>query len=183
MNNGTLVGRKENYENNLDLYETPTKITEMILNRLDLKDDALILEPANGMGAISNVIKSYGYRCDVSDIREGIDFLKTTGKQNYDAIITNPPYRLAKEFREKSLEHVKEKGQIVMLLRLSFLEGKNRYNFFRDSGLKKVIVSSGRITMFPFGKEEPKNKGTLAYAWYVWEKGYRGEPTLEWFNN
>jgi len=25
-----------------------------------------------------------------------------------------------------------------------------------------------------------KNSGMIAYAWYVWEKGYCGKPTIEW---
>lgn len=179
----TLVSRKESYDNNLDLYETPRKITEMLLDKLELSKDIKILEPANGMGAISNVLKERGYYCDTSDLREGVDFLKTVGQENYDMIITNPPYKFAQEFVEKSFEHIKEGGQVIMLLRLSFLEGKGRYNFFKTKGLKKLLISSGRITMFPFGQEIPKNKGTLAYAWYIWEKGYTNAPTLDWFNN
>lgn len=178
----TLVSRKEKYETALDLYETPKSITEKLLGILDLKEGSRVLEPANGKGAISNVIKSWGYQCDTSDIVEGVDFLKVKENPIYDYVITNPPYKYAKEFVEKALTQVKEKGQVVMLLRLSFLEGKGRYHFFRDSGLKNVIISSGRITMYPFGQEEPKNKGTLAYAWYIWEKGYKGEPTISWFN-
>ena len=179
----TLVSRKEKYESNLDLYETPSEITNKLLTRLDLDDKSLILEPANGMGAISNVIKEWGYKCSTLDIREGIDFLTIEDNPIYDAVITNPPYKFAKEFVEKSLLQVKDGGKVAMLLRLSFLEGKGRYHFFRDSGLKTVMVSCGRITMFPFGQEVPKNKGTLAYAWYIWEKGFNGEPNLEWSNN
>lgn len=179
----TLVARKKSYEeSNKDLYQTPKNITEFILNRLDINEEDMILEPANGLGAISDVIKDYGYSCDTSDIREGVDFLKTEGKSNYDWIITNPPYKYAQEFVEKSLEHLKNGGKVVMLLRLSFLESSKRYHFFRDSGLKTVFVSSKRITMYPFGEDAPKNSGTLAYAWFMWEKGYKQEPTIEWFN-
>ena len=181
--NKTLVSRKERYETNLDLYETPSEVTEKLLTRLDLDEDSLVLEPANGMGAISNIIKKWGYKCDTFDIREGVDFLAIKNNPKYDAVITNPPYRFAREFVEKALLQVKDGGKVIMLLRLSFLEGKSRYHFFRDTGLKTVIISCGRITMFPFGQEIPKNKGTLAYAWYIWEKGFKGEPKIEWFNN
>ena len=179
----TLVSRKEKYETNLDLYETPVNITKMLLDMLNLDKNSFVLEPANGMGAISNVILNYGHKCDILDIRDGVDFLKIKDSPVYDAIITNPPYKFAKEFVEKALLQVKDNGKVAMLLRLSFLEGKSRYHFFRSSGLKTVLVSSGRITMYPFGQEAPKNKGTLAYAWYIWEKGYYGEPKIQWFNN
>lgn len=180
---GTLVSRKVSYEDsNKDLYETPIEITEMLLNRLDLESNAFVLEPANGLGAISRVIKSYGYKCKIADIRDGEDFFDMVDSPQFDAVITNPPYKYAQEFIEKALRQVKVNGKVAMLLRLSFLESKGRYHFFRDSGLKTVYISCKRITMFPFGEEKPKNKGTLAYAWFVWEKGYRGSPEIEWFN-
>ncbi len=179
-----LVARKISYsQSDADLYETPTKITEMILNRVELKKDANILEPANGNGAISNVVKDYGYRCDTSDISDGVDFLKTEGHSQYDMVITNPPYKHAQEFVEKALKHVKVGGIVVMLLRLSFLESAKRYHFFRDSGLKEIHVSSKRITMYPANGNVPKNSGTVAYAWFVWERGYIDYPTTHWFNN
>ena len=31
-----------------------------------------------------------------------------------------------------------------------------------------------------WGVEKPKNSGTIAYAWYVWEKGYTGKPQIDW---
>jgi len=179
----TLVSRKKSYNSNdSDLYQTPIYVTEMILNRLEVSDNALFYEPANGLGAISKVIKSYGYRCDTSDIRDGIDFLRIKNTPKYDVVMTNPPYKYAQEFVEKSLKQVVNGGKVVMLLRLSFLESAKRYRFFRDSGLKNVYVSCRRITMYPENGDKPKNSGTLAFAWYEWEKGYDGEPMLNWFN-
>ena len=181
---GTLVARKKSYEDtSKDLYQTPSKITEFLLNRLDIEEGSRVLEPANGLGAISDVVKAYGIECDTSDIRDGVDFLTTNGNGSYDYIITNPPYKYAQEFVEKSMEHIKVGGKVAMLLRLSFLESAKRYHFFRDTGLKTVYVSSKRITMFPYGEDEPKNSGTLAYAWFVWEKGNTESSTIEWFNN
>ena len=179
-----LVSRKVSYEqSDADLYETPTKITEMILNRLDISTDTKILEPANGRGAISDVIKDYGFKCDTSDITTGTDFLTTEGNGEYDIVITNPPYKYAMEFVNKALEHTTTRGLVVMLLRLSFLESAKRYHFFRDSGLKEVYISSKRITMYPANGNIPKNSGTVAYAWFVWEKDFKGSPELNWFNN
>lgn len=179
----TLVSRKVSYEEaGKDLYQTPCEITEYLLNRLEIPKGSSILEPANGLGAISKVIIDRGYACETSDIRDGVDFLETSGESTFDYIITNPPYKYAQEFVEKSMEHLKAGGRVAMLLRLSFLESSKRYHFFKDSGLRTVYVSCKRITMFPYGNEAPKNSGTLAYAWYVWEKGYKGIPHIEWFN-
>jgi len=179
-----LVARKISYkQSDADLYETPTKITEMIMNRIEIEEGAIVYEPADGRGAISQIVRNYGFRCDTSDIMDGVDFLKTQGSENYDMVITNPPYKYAKEFVIKSLEHVRDGGLVVMLLRLSFLESAKRYHFFKDSGLLEVHISSKRITMYPANGNIPKNSGTVAYAWFVWKKNFKGYSTLHWFNN
>ena len=28
--------------------------------------------------------------------------------------------------------------------------------------------------------DKAKESGTIAYAWYIWEKGYTGKPQIEW---
>jgi len=178
----SLYARKKPYRDGLDLYETPTQITTMLLNLLQLPQGSEVLEPANGMGAISKVIESAGYDCHASDIRDGVNFFDFEDNPRFDAVITNPPYRYAQEFVEKALKQVKKSGLVVMLLRLSFLESIKRYEFFRSSGLRTVYVSCKRITMFPFDTEKPKNSGTLAYAWYVFKNGYSGLPVIDWFN-
>jgi len=184
MKNKPLVARKVTYEqSDADLYETPSEITKMILDRLVLHKKVKFYEPAFGLGAISNVVKSYGFKCKESDINDGVDFLQTKGKQKYNVVITNPPYKYAQEFIIKSFEHIKDDGLVVMLLRLSFLESAKRYDFFKNSGIFEIHVSCKRITMHPANRPKPKNSGTVAYAWFVFKKGYKGEPVLKWFND
>ena len=57
-------------------------------------------------------------------------------------IITNPPYKYAKEFVEKSLELIREGGKVAMLLKLTFLEGQKRQVF----QLTQVRVATRDIT-------------------------------------
>lgn len=68
-----------------------------------------------------------------------------------------------------------------MFLKTTFLEGVKRYNMFQDKefALKTVYQFSKRVS---FGKNEGthKNGGMIAFAWFVWEKGYSGKPTIEW---
>ena len=45
-------------------------------------------------------------------------------------ILTNPPYKLAKEFVEHALEVVEDGYYVVMFLKLTFLEGKARKELF-----------------------------------------------------
>ena len=32
------------------------------------------------------------------------------------------------------------------------------------------------------GEFEKYPSGAIAYAWFVWEKGYKGKPTIDWIN-
>jgi len=66
-----------------------------------------------------------------------------------------------------------------MLLKLNFLEGQKRYQLFKSTPLKTVYVFSKRLS-FDKGNEKGKGSGLLAYAWYVWEQGYKGKPMIEW---
>lgn len=108
----------------------------------------------------------------------GVDFLKQTEIFDGD-IITNPPYRYAQEFIEHALEIVPYGRKVCMFLKVQFLEGKKRRLLYDTVPPKRVWVSTSRIQCSKNGVF----KGSMAaYAWYVWEKGYKGETTLKWFN-
>lgn len=107
-----------------------------------------------------------------------MDFLKQTEVFDGD-IITNPPYKYAQEFIEKALELVPEGHKVCMFLKVQFLEGKGRRKLFEKYPPKRVWVSSSRIPCGRNGNFEPS---AVAYAWYVWEKGYKGDTIIKWFN-
>lgn len=180
MNGTSIAGRKKN--DGIDYYQTPIWATEKLLEVE--KFEGNILEPCSGNGAISKVLESKGYEVISQDIRSDDGVYGNKGVNifeyecNVDNIVTNPPFFCAKEVIEKCLELSNYK--VAMLLKLSFLEGMKRYDFFQNTPLKKVYVFCKRVTMYPYGNEKPKNSGTIAYAWYVWEKGYEGEPTIKW---
>ncbi|MCQ2609110.1 MAG: hypothetical protein MJ197_10550 [Bacteroidales bacterium] len=113
----------------------------------------------------------------------GIDFLKTE-KNNKD-IITNPPYKYAAEFVEHALDISENGTKVAMFLKLTFLEGKARKKLFEKYPPKVVYVSSSRLQCAKNGDFEKYGKGVgtaVAYAWYVWEKGYTGDTIIKWFN-
>lgn len=117
-----------------DFYATEPRAVEMLC---DLeKFSPTILEPSAGHGHIAEVLKGRGYNVIARDLYDrgygesGHDFLKCTERDmDYD-IITNPPYKYAQEFVEKSLEVVREGHKVAMFLKLTFLEGKNRRTMF-----------------------------------------------------
>ena len=173
---GTSPGRNWH-----DFYPTPESATKALL-RVETFPGT-IWEPACGDGAISKVLEDFGYVVRSSDLvyrgyGEGeIDFLTFPKKASIDHIITNPPYKFAQEFIETSLLVIT--GKAAMLLKLSFLEGEKRRKMFQATPLARVHVFSKRLTMTRNG-EEMRSGGMIAFAWFVWEKGFIGKPTIDW---
>lgn len=98
-------------------------------------------------------------------------------------IITNPPYILATEFVYHALELVKNGRKVAMFLKIQFLEGKKRRKLFEEHPPKIVYVSSSRLTCAKNGDfERAKGSNAICFAWYIWEKGWRGDTVLKWIN-
>lgn len=103
------------------------------------------------------------------------DFLTSTYSSTN--IITNPPFKLAEQFIRLSLSKTTKK--VVMLGKLQLLEGAKRKTMFESTPLKKVWVFSKRLTLTRNG-QKMDNGGMICFAWYVWEHGYDGDPTIGW---
>lgn len=100
-------------------------------------------------------------------------------------ILTNPPYKYAKEFVEHAMEITSPGNRVFMFLKLLFLEGKSRKAMFKKYPPKTVYVSSSRILCAKNGDFETAKAGfnsAVAYAWYEFENGYQGETTIKWMN-
>ena len=117
----------------------------------------------------------------MSKLDDKIDFLKYNGKWGGD-IITNPPYKDALQFIQKALEITTVGNKTAMFLKLTFLEGKARKKFFLDNPPKTVYVSSSRLNCAKNGEFEKDPSSAIAYAWYIWEKGYTGDTVIKWIN-
>jgi len=178
--------RHSHAERGQDLYETPAVAVEALLRVLVLPSGT-IWEPACGRGAIANVLRAHGYRVVCSDLIDygadpsaiqGVDFLKTTEvPDGVGCIVTNPPYMLANEFTAHALDLCRN---VVMLLRLAFLESERRSPILDDAGLRRVLVFRTRLPMMHRdGWQGRKASSGLAFAWFVWERGYRGHPTTQ----
>lgn len=183
-NLGASNHSKEIREEN-DYYATEPKAVKMLLDEETF--NANIWECACGELHISNVLNEYGYNVRNSDLIqrvdniEQLDFLQSTEKWHGD-IITNPPYKYAQEFVEKSIDLIEDGNKVAMLLRLQFLEGKRRKELFKKYPPKYVYVFSGRVNCAKNGDFKTYNSSALSYAWFVWEKGYNGEAIIKWIN-
>jgi hypothetical protein len=159
-------GRPEN-----DFYPTPPEGTLGLLKVESFVGN--IWEPACGNGAMSKVLESAGYKVVSTDLEprgygtQGDFFFY--GSLLAPNIVTNPPFRLAQEFADRALA----------LCKLVFLEGKERGNWFPNTPLKSVYVFSERLNLYRNGIDNG-GSGMIAFAWFVWERGYSGKPMIEW---
>ena len=114
----------------------------------------------------------------------GIDFLTYNPTVKFDNIITNPPFVLAQEFIEHSLDIIKDGGKIAMFLKVQFLEGTKRKKFFDKVPLRYVYVFRARQAPWmngnPLNENGKKWSSTMCFAWFIFEKGYNGEPIIRW---
>ena len=171
-----------------DYYATEPKALELLLEQEQFSPT--VWECACGEGHLSEVLKKHGYTVISTDLIDrgygtgGVDFLNCTEQFDGD-IITNPPYKYAKEFVEHALSLVTDGHKVIMFLKLQFLEGKARRKMFEKTPPKTMYVSSSRLQCAKNGDFETYKQGVgtaVAYAWFVWEKGFNGSPTIKWFN-
>jgi hypothetical protein len=166
-----------------DFYPTPPEGTEALLSVE--KFDGPIWEPACGAGDMSRVLETAGYEVVSTDLvargygQSRVDFLMES-RSLAPNIVTNPPFKLAEQFATKAISLAAAK--VCLLVRIQFLEGASRRVLFNRSPLARVWVFSWRL---PISRGEVKpieeRTGSMAtYAWFVWEQGFIGKPTLGW---
>lgn len=163
-----------------DFYETPYSMTRHLFEVEEFGRDKICLEPACGNLAMVKVLFEYIDDVRFYDIEK--DFL--TENREYDYVITNPPYSLAFEFVLKAKRVC---SKFAFLLPLSYLHGKKRFDKIyndRKFPLKSVNVFTRYPLLGDPLREDGKYRtGMMVYAWYVWEKGYEGEPVIRWIDN
>lgn len=169
-----------------DYYATPPKAVEELLKREQFNH--YVWECAVGGGHIADVLKQNGFDVRCSDIvdrgytdTEVADFLHTERDKNDFArdIITNPPYSMATEFVKHALDISMDATKVAMFLKIQFLESKKRYELFKEYPPKRVYVFVNRVNCGKngvFGKES----SAVCYCWFVWEKGFKGKPMIDW---
>lgn len=175
-----------------DFYPTPRALIDPLIARYKSHLSGGVWEPACGDGAICRVLVEHGIESvgtDLIDRGYGTarrDFLLELERpDDTDAIVTNPPFRLWREFAEHALSL--RPGFVGLLGRLQLLEGKRASTMFRETGLSRVLISAGRVNMLPIvdGKpvEDKGHNGMIAWAWFCWvpDRAYVRPPEIEWF--
>lgn len=169
-----------------DYYATDPIAAEELLKIEPELDN--IWECACGEGHLAKIFAKVGKLGTATDLIDrgygfgNIDFLGQDWEWAGD-IVTNPPYKIAQSFVEKSLNSVSKGRKVCMFLQLRFAEGQKRGLLFKQNPPKVIYVSSSRINCAKNGDfKKYGNASAIAYAWFVWEKGYTGDTIIKWFN-
>jgi hypothetical protein len=152
-----------------DIFQTPPAALNVLLAYL--RPGWTIWECSAGKGNIQSVLTAHGLRVIGSDLQHGQNFL-TWQPEQYDAIVTNPPYSIKDEFLQRAYGLGKP---FAFLLPLTALEGRVRQSLYRTYGLE-VIFMDGRIDF-----ETPSGKPSSAWfatAWFTWGLGIGQQMTF-----
>lgn len=197
-------GNPKNDRVDNDFYATDPKAVHKLLLKYSI-NGGNILEPCIGNGNIANAIKDFynnkGLNITGVDICDRgypntivHDYLTWETDKKFDCIITNPPYSLAKEFVEKSMTLLNDgydeddypNGQLIMFLKIQFLEGAKRKELFEKYPPKYIYVFRNRMATWNNGEPLDHNgkrwATTMCHAWFVWEKGSKTEPIVRWLD-
>jgi hypothetical protein len=98
----------------LDPYFSPPEATASLLAIEARYLPQRVWEPAAGDGAIVRPLQAAGFTVMASDLVDygligctaGVNYLKAPPMHNVQAIVTNPPFKLALRFAEKALNEV-----------------------------------------------------------------------------
>ena len=127
-----------------DEYYTPDYAITPILKYL--KANSLIWCPFDTEDSnYVKIFKQEGHRVDYTHIQEGIDFLKCEPKENYDYIISNPPYSIKYEIFERLFQLNMPFAMLVGVVGL--FESQKRFNLFKDNKFE-IMYFSKRISFF-----------------------------------
>lgn len=174
-----------------DFYPTPLSCCEDALSFLPyhVKPEC-ILDPGAGTGVWGKAARKLYPEAMITgvDIRPETmrpssynfwvhgDFLLMDKQPAFDLVIGNPPYNRAEQFIRHSMAMLEPLGHLILLLRLNFLEGQSRSKgLYRHFPPKKVVVRSSRVSFTGDGQAN-----ATAYAYFIWQQGWAGLPSLDW---
>lgn len=170
-----VMAQRHEAHDSLDLFPTPPWATralcEWFKNSTTIRPEFdNCWEPACGHGDMSRTLAEYFnpvYATDIFDYGHGNrqDFL-FAHENDFDWIITNPPFRLAERFALHGLS-LARKG-VALLVRTAFLESAARYDaLFKGSSPSDILQFVERVPMVK-GRLDRGASSATAYCWLVW---------------
>ncbi|MDO6724694.1 hypothetical protein Q4560_15590 [Celeribacter halophilus] len=185
-----VMAQRSEAKDSLDNFPTPPWATRALVEHVIERGNARFLssmsclEPACGAGHMAKTLAEYFGTVSASDIYsygygKVENFLdRDENSEEFDWVITNPPFKYAEEFISKALK-ISNRG-VAMLVRTVFIESVGRYNrIFSKNPPQKFAQFSERVPMVK-GRLDKKASTATGYSWIVWEKNISPEPRLLW---
>ena len=176
----------------LDAYFTPEPLALACMSWLardGFYRGGSVLEPSSGQGAFIKAARRHTadvYAVDIDPQHEKAamdagakaflcaDFERALlSMRVFDLVIGNPPFSGALPHTEHALLLRSSFGAVAFLLRLAFLESKDRASFWRSNPASKVYVFSERPSFTGGGTD------SAAYGLFVWQRGWTRPTELE----
>lgn len=172
-------------------------IAEQVIG-LDELAGAMVLDPAAGGGDLLWALEGLAGSLRAADVADygivGVDrhavpvrnFLtwRPQASERPDLVFTNPPFAAAEAFIDAALA-IATRG-VVMITRLSFVEGQGRYaRLFSKRPPSTIAVFAERVPMFA-GRLDPQGRTATSYAVAYWRVGEHqigagaGRTTFQW---
>ena len=184
-----------------DAYYTPLKSFNPLLPFLP--KDKKIWEPSCGDSRLIKRMNEYGLVADGDDLNNGYNFLEDRTKR--ECLVGNPPYSIAKAFVTHALS---VSDDVYFLLRLSFLESKERKGFWQKNTPSRLFILSERPNFImhvkcknrdcktkryiPIESERPKTchvcggkvsittSDSSSYCYFHWNKNEKYDQFIHW---
>jgi hypothetical protein len=164
-----------------DLYPTPRSLIWVAKDIIHAEFDQgkTVLEPCSGQGAISSELRQLGYQVVENDLFfGGVDYLTHSFDCPY--IITNPPFSKWNPFVKKAKQ---EAEKVMMIGRLNYFGTTSRLTDGIWDGLKSVYCFDRYVDYRTPERSDGLFKcGAMATAWFLWEDGFVGDPSLHFLS-
>jgi hypothetical protein len=156
-----------------DMYETQPLEISVMTNRLkqfleiigvNNFGNLIAFEPCAGNGNISNALVEMGINNVISrdkfTLPEKHDFLVDKDPENFDFIITNPPFSVKEDILKKVLAYPPT-VKVILLLPYPFMSSKLAWDCFKDKNIHIDLLSPN-----PKFLHDGKHRETGSCAWY-----------------
>jgi len=158
-----------------DFYPSPPEVTHALLavEGQRLNSFSVVSEPACGDGAMSKVLAEAGIEVVSSDLidrgfgQPSVDFLCTSSSPS--AIVTNPPFNLAREFIKHALGELGVE-YLALFLQAGFFQSKVGAELFRAHPPSVIYP----LTFRPKFRSDGN---FINFSWIVWDRQRPG-PTI-----
>lgn len=145
-----------------DFFQTPKYAVDLLIPFIP-KDVGVIWECAAGKGKIAKVLLAAGYGVAATDLLQGINFLANDPPENYDAIITNPPFSLKIPFYRQCIRYG---VPFALLVPIDFAQWN--LDAVRNDGCQWLVPTSRIDYLTPNGKVGKDSQAQFHSGWLTW---------------